>query len=60
MNLYNHISYLTKEQSEQLFIQYPEFYAQAANIAENFGIVPQQVDPRLSTLYRLRNHNSRR
>ena len=35
--------YTTKEQAEKLNEHYPEFYPQAANIAENFGIVPQQV-----------------
>lgn len=42
-NVYNHISYLTKEQSERLFANHPELYMQAAMIADNFGIVPQQV-----------------
>lgn len=43
MNVFNHTSYLTKEEGENLFKNYPEFYSQAASIAENFGIVPQQV-----------------
>ena len=42
-NIYSHIMYTTKEQGEKLNVQYPEFYLQAANIAENFGIIPQQV-----------------
>lgn len=43
MNVFNHTSYLIKEEGENLLKNYPEFYSQAASIAENFGIVPQQV-----------------
>ena len=42
-NVFNHIAYLTKDQAEQILVKYPDCYSQAASIAENFGILPQQV-----------------
>ena len=43
MNVYHHLLYTTPQEAERLFETQPVDFRQVASIAENFGVMPQQV-----------------
>ena len=43
MNVYHHLLYTTPQEAERLYETQPVDFQQVASIAENFGVLPQQV-----------------
>lgn len=43
MNVFHHLLYITPQEAEGLYKTQPVDFQQVASIAENFGVMPQQV-----------------